>query len=100
MPGAPQIPAVPPGWVLGTAIVLELQSVRTFGMKALAVLISLLPSSRRLVPRAAESKALQGGDADPRAGDTKLEMPNPGELSSQSLPKSSSPNTKPFLEGG
>lgn len=84
----------PPGWVLGTEIVLELLNIHMFGMKTLAMLI------RCLVPRAAESKALQGGSADPGTGAAEPEMQNPGKLSSQSLDKSFSPNTKPFLEGG
>lgn len=64
---------MPPSWVLGAEIVLELLSIHTFGMKALAVLINMPPSSRCLVPRAAENKALQGGSADPGAGDAESE---------------------------
>lgn len=40
----------PAGWNLGTEIVLELLNIHMFGMKALAVLISKLSSSRCLVP--------------------------------------------------
>lgn len=83
--GAPRIPAVPhPGWALGTEIVQELLNIHVLRMKALAVQISVPSSSRCLVPRAAESKALQGGNADPGAGDVESEMQNLVELSSQS----------------